>query len=202
MVTMAKPIFLFLAMVQKHALAYEILEEADMIQRVSKGEVDVLLDVRTPKEWDAGHVPNAYFKHFHSDEEPQFDVSELAGCEKCRIITYCHSGFRANIAAGMLEKAGFTSVADGLGVKQWTEAGATLVNTASKPPSCLGTGICTPLPPFEQSLVAQKRPALRSYGYAAGAAIGLALMMAVAVTKRASRQSEQGTSPIAQPPMI
>ena len=129
-----------------YAAAYETLTEDEVIRRVNGRLVDALVDLRTPEEWEVGHLPHAYFVRFDSNATEPFNVSSLSGCEHCRVITYCHSGYRAGVGAGMLEHAGFTSVADGLGVEQWTAAGQALVKTPSTKPTCIGTGKCAPIP--------------------------------------------------------
>lgn len=67
-------------------------------------EVQVV-DVRRPGEWAAGHIPQAILKPLHklpsllADLDPQRPVS-----------VYCKSGYRASIAASLLQKAGLKQV--------------------------------------------------------------------------------------------
>jgi len=96
-----------------------------------------VIDVRSPDEWDAGHLPNAtLIAGFNSAgfDAPGADV--LAGCAQCNVLAYCRSGVRSKEAAGILEAAGYTSVFDGQGINQWTGAGYSLVFTASAMPPC------------------------------------------------------------------
>ena len=105
-------------------------------------EVHALVDVRTLGEWNKGHIPGAYFvENLQSTK----NISALKGCEKCRVVTYCHMGPRAKMAAKLLEEAGFESVGEAYGITQWKEAGYELVNTPTTKPSCVGTGICYPV---------------------------------------------------------
>ena len=61
-----------------------------------------LLDVRSPQEWKKGHAPGA--RHIFLADLPA-RLGELS--EATRIAVYCDSGYRASIAAGLLQSSGF-----------------------------------------------------------------------------------------------
>jgi phage shock protein E len=65
----------------------------------------LILDVRTPEEFSAGHVPGAV-NIPHTEVTQQLE--KLAGRENRPIVVYCKSGRRAAIALDVLAKAGFT----------------------------------------------------------------------------------------------
>ena len=67
----------------------------------------VLLDVREPKEFDGGRLPNAI--HIPLSQLAG-RVSELAKLTSRPIIAYCDTGRRSRMAAGTLAKAGFTEI--------------------------------------------------------------------------------------------
>lgn len=68
------------------------------------GQLQVV-DVRAPSEWKAGHVPHA--KHMFVPEIPK-RIGEL---DRDRAtVTYCATGYRASIAASMLQQRGFENV--------------------------------------------------------------------------------------------
>ena len=78
-----------------------------------------LLDVRSPAEWSKGHIPGAQH-HFVPDL--QKDLPRLD--PKKPTVTYCDSGYRASIAASLLQKEGFEKVFNIPGSWQaWTKAG-------------------------------------------------------------------------------
>ena len=114
----------------------------DAIARWAEGRFAVLVDVRTQREWDTGHLPNATFIESLSTNG---DTSRLDGCQGCPVAVYCRSGVRAAAAASVLEAKGFTDVYNALGVQQWTAAGVALVDTADHPPACDTHG-CAPPP--------------------------------------------------------
>jgi rhodanese-related sulfurtransferase len=87
----------------------------------------VIVDVRTPQEYAAGHVEGA----INIDvEAPTFDA-EIAKLDKNATYTvYCHSGRRSGLATDAMGKAGFTHVYDLQGgFADLANAGATVVTS-------------------------------------------------------------------------
>lgn len=64
-----------------------------------------ILDVRAPDEWADGHIPGAVhcFVPELDDHLDSFDKRQP-------LVTYCASGYRANIAASLLKARGFENV--------------------------------------------------------------------------------------------
>jgi rhodanese-related sulfurtransferase len=104
--------------------------------------IDAIIDVRSQSEWDSGHIEGAMLVESlasYGDSESQQVTTpiDLAGCEYCDIIVYCRSGNRASVALKLLQNAGFKGqLYNGQGVRQWTEANYTLVNTSSIAAPC------------------------------------------------------------------
>jgi phage shock protein E len=75
----------------------------------------VLVDVRTPEEYAAGHIPTAVNIPVTeiADRPPGKDKSSL-------IIVYCRSGARSAKARTILIDLGYTDVVDFGGVSRWT----------------------------------------------------------------------------------
>jgi rhodanese-related sulfurtransferase len=81
----------------------------------------VVLDVRTPEEFAAGHVPGAVNVP-HDQVEAR--LAELAPLRNKDVVVYCRSGKRAGMALGVLEKAGFRKLGHLEGdYTAWSEAG-------------------------------------------------------------------------------
>ncbi len=81
-----------------------------------------ILDVRAPDEWEGGRIPGA--KHvFIADMRDGLDgASKLK--RKDTVAVYCDSGYRASIAASILEQHGFQDVRNVPGSWQaWKKAG-------------------------------------------------------------------------------
>lgn len=76
----------------------------ELLQRQSAGEAVLVVDVRSPEEFAAGHVPGAINLPVDrlSGDEPQ-----LKEWKQKPVVIYCRSGRRSASAAATLEKAGF-----------------------------------------------------------------------------------------------
>jgi hydroxyacylglutathione hydrolase len=77
-----------------------------------------LLDVRTPNEWDEGHLPGAQYLFLGELSE------KLRGLSPDRpVAVYCASGYRSSLAASLLQAGGFKSVQNVTGgYSAWTAA--------------------------------------------------------------------------------
>jgi hydroxyacylglutathione hydrolase len=84
-----------------------------------------LLDVRTPHEWDGGHIPGA--RYLFLGELPQ-KLRELNRDKQA--VACCASGYRSSLAASILQAEGFTTANVLGGYQAWTAAGFPTV----KPP--------------------------------------------------------------------
>lgn len=79
------------------------------------------LDVRTPTEFDAEHIPGAVNIWV---EELETRLGELAGREDTDILVYCGIGGRSAVASGILASHGFTQIFNMLGgLQAWIAAG-------------------------------------------------------------------------------
>lgn len=78
----------------------------------------MLIDVRTPEEFRAGHIPGAVNISLQSLPE------RMATLPKDQpLIVYCRSGARSSNAAQMLTRAGFEQVSDLGGIITWQAQG-------------------------------------------------------------------------------
>lgn len=75
---------------------------AAVAEIAARADAPIVLDVRTPEEFAAGHVPGAVLIPY--DQLP----ARLGELDRSRwVLVYCKSGRRAGIAEGVLEDAGF-----------------------------------------------------------------------------------------------
>ncbi|MCX8044807.1 MAG: MBL fold metallo-hydrolase [Desulfobacterota bacterium] len=80
----------------------------------------IVLDVRTPDEWEAGHIHGAVHVPLHELIEKGFDASKEA-----HISVICRTGYRANIAASLLKSRGYRHVYSVIGgMTAWERAAA------------------------------------------------------------------------------
>jgi rhodanese-related sulfurtransferase len=93
----------------------------ETLARIEKSDAPLLLDVRTPEEFAAGHVPAAW--NLPIDQLPA-RLAELASHRSSGVIVYCERGPRAARAIEELRAAGFTDVQHLSGdMSGWREAG-------------------------------------------------------------------------------
>lgn len=84
------------------------ITQAELLERIAKKDTDlVVLDVRTPAEFAAGHVRGA--RNVSHDELPA-RLAELSSLKSKDVVLYCRTGKRAAIAAQTLRAAGFAKL--------------------------------------------------------------------------------------------
>jgi hydroxyacylglutathione hydrolase len=99
------------------ALPVEHFERIDidtLYRRWQQHSPFAVVDVRRDDEWREGHIPDAL--HFHVGDLPQH-LDELPRDRP--LVTICHSGYRAEIAASMIAATGREVVAVQGGVADW-----------------------------------------------------------------------------------
>jgi rhodanese-related sulfurtransferase len=94
------------------------LNAADAKARIDSKQPLVILDVRQPDEYRAGHIAGA--KLIPLNELPR-RVSELP--EDTDILCVCRSGSRSGTAVGQLTRAGYTAINLQGGMISWQSAG-------------------------------------------------------------------------------
>ena len=98
-----------------------LLKPAQFSQAMKKEKEFILLDVRTPEEYNSGKLANSLLIDYHSDDFRQ-QLEKLDKNVPCYI--YCRSGNRSHKAAVMMEEMGFVKVVDlDGGIIAWEEAG-------------------------------------------------------------------------------
>lgn len=82
-----------------------------------------VLDVRSPAEWNAGHIPSAL--HIPLGDLPA-RLNELPRPQRLHVI--CGSGYRSSIACSLLQRAGFPEIRNTLGgMAAWYAQGLQVV---------------------------------------------------------------------------
>lgn len=85
----------------------------------------VILDVRTPEEFDEGHLEGAIMIDFYSDDFAE-QIGELD--PNVPYLLYCRSGNRSGQTAEIMEGLNFSDVADvDGGIVSWLDAGLPVV---------------------------------------------------------------------------
>lgn len=95
-------------------------------QKIAGGEKFVLIDVRTEREYMAGHIQGAVWI---SRGTLEFDIQELTTDPKADIVVYCRSGARGSLSMLALKDLGYENVKDlDGGFKNWVASGNNVYN--------------------------------------------------------------------------
>ena len=97
------------------------ISPSELSGRIDAGNAPLILDVRTVREYAAGHIPGAVnIPH----TELNGRISELASNRSEEIVVHCQSGPRAGIAQSILSRAGFMKIRELQGhMQQWKAGG-------------------------------------------------------------------------------
>jgi phage shock protein E len=100
------------------------IDVAAAAQIVDDGEA-VILDVRSPQEFAAGHLPDA----INIDVESADFADRVAGLdESAETLVYCRTGNRSGVATDEMADLGFTDMSDLQGgIEAWAAAGEEVV---------------------------------------------------------------------------
>lgn len=90
------------------------MDEAVIMMEREQGYI--ILDVRRPDEFAAGHIPNAI--NVPNESIGTDEISELPNKNQL-IMVYCRSGRRSKEASEKLVKLGYTNVVEFGGILDW-----------------------------------------------------------------------------------
>jgi rhodanese-related sulfurtransferase len=91
---------------------------ADYQTQFGAGADHLLLDVRTPEEFNSGHIAGAVNIAVEQLSERLSEVPQDKP-----VVLYCRSGNRSGQAAQILERAGYTQIYDLGGIITWQQQG-------------------------------------------------------------------------------
>jgi phage shock protein E len=93
----------------------------DEFAKLAESKTNLVLDVRTPKEYSAGHIPGAKLIDFNA---PDFE-EKVAKLDKSKTyLIHCAAGGRSAKACKKMETLGFTNLVNlAPGFRGWEKAG-------------------------------------------------------------------------------
>lgn len=102
----------------KNVAEIKTMKGEDLVEQNSAKKKDevLIIDVRSPEEYKAGHIPNAI--NINVDEF-ESRISEVEDYKDKPIITYCNSGNKSGKVAEILVNNGFQDVTNAEGVKEF-----------------------------------------------------------------------------------
>lgn len=96
----------------------------DRFDELSANNNVVILDVRTPREYDYGRIPRSINKNFFDDDFKDY-VNQLDKTKE--YIIYCRSGRRSTNAYPSFRNAGLKAYNFKPGILGWKKSGRSLV---------------------------------------------------------------------------
>ncbi len=116
---MRKPLQLGAALLVLFVLGYLFFARRGDVSSAQAHELveggALLLDVRTPAEFAAGHLPKAVNVPVQELEQRMTEI----GPKDWPIVVYCRSGHRSSRAGGLLKTAGYSAVHDLGAMSSW-----------------------------------------------------------------------------------
>lgn len=101
------------------------LRPVEVKELITKGEKIIILDTRSPEEFNLSHLKNARFLNYGSYSAE--DLKKLPKNEK--IIVYCSVGYRSERVGEKLQKLGYQNVYNIYGgIFEWKNEGMPVVN--------------------------------------------------------------------------
>ncbi len=99
----------------------ESITPKELLGRLGTEDAPIVLDVRSPFEYQRGHVPGAYNLE---DRQIPYRIEELKQLASKEIVVYCEVGPRSRWVEGYLRQNGFTNVKHLVGdFSGWTRNG-------------------------------------------------------------------------------
>jgi len=101
------------------------LDAPKFAEKIAELDV-VVLDVRTPEEFNSGHIPNAINIDIYSD----YFRADISALDKSKsYAVYCRSGKRSVDASSEMDLTGFENTFNLTGgIIEWVDSGRTTVN--------------------------------------------------------------------------
>jgi len=82
--------------------------DANTFKNLVEKKTGLILDVRTPKEFKAGHIAGAINIDWKNQDEFKTKVKALA--KDKTLLVYCHSGHRSGLATKYLKAQGYEKI--------------------------------------------------------------------------------------------
>jgi rhodanese-related sulfurtransferase len=91
------------------AASVGVMAPADLAGRLGTADEPIILDVRSPEEYSAGHIPGAINVPY---DQIAAHLDSLETFRDREIVVYCRSGRRAGVAEAALAEDGFQQLLD------------------------------------------------------------------------------------------
>lgn len=99
-------------------VSYKQITTEEAIAMMSEETDYIILDVRTPEEFESGHIKDAI--NIPNETIGNTEIAELPNKEQL-IMIYCRSGNRSKQASEKLVRLGYTNIVEFGGINTWTD---------------------------------------------------------------------------------
>ena len=99
-----------------HTNTYRSITMDEAVTMMAQETGYIILDVRRPDEFAAGHIPNAI--NVPNETIGTAEIPELPNKDQL-IMVYCRSGRRSKEASAKLVKLGYTNIVEFGGILDW-----------------------------------------------------------------------------------
>ena len=99
-----------------HTNTYRSITMDEAVAMMEQETGYIILDVRRPDEFAAGHIPNAI--NVPNESIGTDEITELPNKDQL-IMVYCRSGRRSKEASAKLVKLGYTNIVEFGGILDW-----------------------------------------------------------------------------------
>ncbi len=97
-------------------ITYKQISMSEAVTMMENEDGYIILDVRRPDEFAAGHIPNAI--NIPNESIGDEEIPELPDKDQL-ILVYCRSGNRSKQASEKLVKLGYTNIVEFGGIIDW-----------------------------------------------------------------------------------
>ena len=92
---------------RENTVIVDSISSSSLITQIKANKSPLILDVRTKKEYDLGHIPEAVNIDFKQLNQR---INEIDNYKNSTVVVYCETGVRAKVAELILSQAGFKSI--------------------------------------------------------------------------------------------
>ncbi len=95
--------------------------DANNFKNLVDSKAGLIIDVRTPEEFEGGHIPGAINIDWRNQEEFATKIAEIS--KDKTVLIYCHSGHRSGNAKKYLQEHGYQKIYNlETGIMGWKKA--------------------------------------------------------------------------------
>lgn len=100
-------------------ITYQDISPEDAKKRIDNGEEIIILDVRTPEEYEEERIPRSILIPIEPEDEVSKTVETIIPDKSSTVFVYCRSGRRSLDAVKIMVGMGYKNVYNLGGIQSW-----------------------------------------------------------------------------------